>query len=684
MEIHFGQEGPNPTTPVPPPWKKRVVRVACALALLGLFAFHVWLTLLPVGGFAAWRDQDSGKPILTGRHPLHLYHAILGSEGLVHRGQSTGIDPFFHVGYPKTPVFDSGSRFPERILALVMVLRPGLNWWGEPGSGPVEDPFEPWSKSARTYLRGWLLALCLVPALLFGISWALRRDLSLALAFTCLGLAVWWSPPSQDALAQGHAEWLFGGLLLAWCHAFFVRFHQGPSLLSWLFLTLGGVLALLVQPAFMILGAPFFLGYYMRVGPKHEWVWHVGLWSAAIVPFLFNADWLGDWVRYWWIRQPASLEWRGDSAHWLEPWKELIRISDPASGPLFLLLGFLFLVGWAVLHFLGSRALGRTFAFVVGGFLGLAGLGFVWEPAQRLEVEALFFTAIWFSLYPAAFGINAGVRFPWAVKKMAQGLESGPCPKGVVGILGKGLGFVGVLGILGWLVHAGPRVVALAQSHFSAQPLHRTLSAEQADLLELIRAKTQPSARILWEDGPPEEEKDRWTALLPLWTGRTYIGGLDAWAGIEHLGSGLVDGRLAGTSISTLENRDLAQYFDTFNVGWVVAQNPKTRARLESYGRARLVAQVGQRGLYALERTHSFILRGKAELVEQTPEAIVLANLEPADGQLVLSLHYHSQWEVVPSRIAIERELDPRDPIPLVRLKLDEPVSRLVLRYRRQ
>lgn len=684
MDTKPGQEGQFPSLLKQPTISKRVGRLSFWILLLTLAVGHAWLTLLPVGGWHAWDDADSGKPILQGRHPLHLYHSILGARGLTTRGNSTCIDPNFHAGYPKTPVFDSGSRFPERMQALIMVLRPGLSWVGEAESANPSDPFYPWHKSARTYLRVWFLSLICVPVLLFGIVWALKRDLLLALVFTFLGLLLWWSPTSQTALANGNADWLFGGLLLAWCHAFFVRFHQGPGLLVWLFLTLGGTLAILVQPVFMILGAPFFLGYYMRVGPKHEWIWHIGLWSAAMIPFLVHADWMTDWVRYWWIRQPASLELMQPGEDWLAPWKALVGMGDPASGSLFLLLGVLFLLGWGVLHFAGSRALGRTFAFVVASFLGMAGLGFLWEPARRLEVEALFFTAVWFGLFPAAYGLRMGMDLPFLVYKWGKDGKIPECPRHGVGAFSKALGFIGIIATLGWMVQATPRLLSLANQYLHPESLHRHLDQDQTQILQFIEKNTTPTARILWEDGSQAEEVDRWTALLPLWTGRTYIGGLDAWAGIEHLGSGLVEGTLAGTPIQEIENRDLTNYFDTFNIGWVICKSNESKKRLEGYERARLLAKVGDRHLYSLDRKHSFVLKGQAEIIEQTSDGVVLANLKPVDGQIVLSLHYHSHWEAIPSRISIERELDPRDPIPLVRLKLDEPVSRLVLRYRNQ
>ena len=42
----------------------------------------------------------------------------------------------------------------------------------------------------------------------------------------------------------------------------------------------------------------------------------------------------------------------------------------------------------------------------------------------------------------------------------------------------------------------------------------------------------------------------------------------------------------------------------------------------------------------------------------------------PEDGKVVLSLHYQAGMKALPARVQVEREIDPYDPIPLVRLKV--------------
>src|ERR1700722_5361021 len=89
------------------------------LSLLGLLVWHTWLTLNLFGPGPPLERLLDDRPILSGRHALHLYHGFLGARALHERGSPACFDPSFHAGYPKTPVFDGGSRPAELALYLV-------------------------------------------------------------------------------------------------------------------------------------------------------------------------------------------------------------------------------------------------------------------------------------------------------------------------------------------------------------------------------------------------------------------------------------------------------------------------------------------------------------------------------------------------------------------------------------
>ena len=698
------------------------------LGILGMVLGHAYLCLGPYGGVNAFAHGWPNQPLLLGKHPLHLYHSVLGAKGLLGRGSPTCIDPFFHAGYPKTPVFDSDSRFPERVLAIYWRLFPSLGANGAkvptsekeksggdgqvvleaagnagpdrasslPGNpvaqlelpkppqvqvqvantsemAPLWISPEEFETATKVYFAQNLIGALLVPLVLLGISWSLKRNAPTALCLLFLGLVFWWSPVARDVDRQGNGVWLYGGLLLALCHALLVRYHQGPSLLAWACWTGAGTLLVLVQPIYVILAIPFLLGYTMRVGPRHAWIWQVGLITGALFPLLIHMDWLQDWVRYWWIRRAASLEINQSGAAWLDNWRQLVRPGEPTTiFPLALIL-FLFFAGWAQLHIGGSRALGRSFGGAVFGLLAWVGIGFLWEPARRLETEGMFFGAVWFALYPAARGLLSVLTGRWTEVERSKG---GPClVKAIPGCFVVAL----VLGM------AGSELWSPLWRMQEPDSDNLAMQAKQKTVLEGLAALPRGGGRILWEEGDAATpgKAEGHSPLLPLLTGRPFMGGLESAGLIEHLGSGLVEGRLAGSPIEDYSDRELSGYFTTFNIGWVVCLSEVSEKRLAAHPNAVPEGKIGQRPLFRIDRKPSFVLRGQADLISATPEGIVLGNLRPEDGQVVLSFHFHSHWEAVPARVVVEREMDSRDPIPLVRLALDGPVSRVVLRYRR-
>src|SRR5262245_49589718 len=92
---------------------------AWLLALAALLAWQAWLTLGLFGRDRPWERLLGDAPVLSGRHPLHLDHGHLGARARWERGTPSCYDPAFCAGYPKTPVFDGGSRPAEVALALV-------------------------------------------------------------------------------------------------------------------------------------------------------------------------------------------------------------------------------------------------------------------------------------------------------------------------------------------------------------------------------------------------------------------------------------------------------------------------------------------------------------------------------------------------------------------------------------
>src|SRR5579885_1125505 len=344
----------------PPPAGLREHR-AWRLGLLALLAWHAWLTLTLFGADAPLSRLLDGEPVVSGRHPLHLYHGCLGAAALLQGGTSCCFDPAFQAGYPKTPIFDAGSRPAELCLLLA-------------GGG-----FRP-----EAYKIG-LAACCLAVPLLLA---AAARGAGLCRAGTCvavlLGLLVWWGVPSQSALEAGDLHLLMASVAAAAFTGLLLCYDRLPGSASWLGLLLTGLIGWFGHPFLFALVLPLTLAYYLSVGDRPRLAWHVGLLLALAGGLLGNLPWLTDWVGFWWIRAPLRAEvpvlahrtphtvW--DAAPWGAPGDRALAVALAALG----------LVGVWLWNRRRERAAARVFGLGAAAFLGLAVAGVCWEPLARV------------------------------------------------------------------------------------------------------------------------------------------------------------------------------------------------------------------------------------------------------------------------------------------------------------
>jgi hypothetical protein len=166
-------------------------------------------------------------------------------------------------------------------------------------------------------------------------------------------------------------------------------------------------------------------------------------------------------------------------------------------------------------------------------------------------------------------------------------------------------------------------------------------------------------------------------------TGRTFVGGLDPGGGLEHSAISLAGGRLAGRAFAAWTDTELDSYFGRYNIGWIVAASPAAVERFSRLAgvKRRSLDSRGQRLLFCLAREHSFVVRGQAHWLGADNHGVKLVDVTPEHGEVVLSLHHHAGWRVRPGNVRVERDPDPYDPIPLIRLALAGPVARLTLEW---
>lgn len=611
--------------------------------LLALLAWQGWLTLGLFGGPAGWATLQNDEPIMSGAHPQHLYLSSLGAQGLRAAGTSCVYDPSFQIGYPKTPIFD-GSRLAEVFLFLACDVPP-----------------------ARAYKWG-VAAICMAVPIFFVVAcWGAGVNLVTAAIASSLGLAIWWAPHGRDAIEAGDCE-MFIASLAVLCHiCLLVRFDREPGIRVWIGLALTGILGILAQPMLFPIVLPLLLIYYLTAGVRHPMPWHAALFAAETVAVGVNLYWLTDWFSYWWLRSPFP------SASDLLPHRTLTTFWNAPlwGGPGHRLLALVLLgsalIGVVIWNETRRRAAARLLGLGAFGLIILALLGISWEPLGQMGTSIFLSPALWFAAIPAAHA------WIW----IATNLTRSNLGRLVLFLMLLGAGATGYL--------AQNELKSIAHRAVENEPLTFGLGSRREELVGVLRQYTTPAARILWEDRKLPRKASRWSVLLPWLTDRYFLGGLDPAGTIEHSSISFIDEALEGRHISLWSDKSLDDYCKRYNVGWVVAWSPAVIDRLKTWpGVSQQIAVLDDvPGILFLLKSPGpgYITRGQAQIVAMNSQHIVLADVAPEGGEVILNLHYIAGLRSAPSRVAVEREPCGHDPIGFIRLKMTSPVPRLTLTW---
>ncbi len=602
------------------------------------------MTLSLFGSADALENLLSDQPIVSGRHPLHLYHGCLGAQSFWERWSVSCFDPAFQAGYPKTPVYDSGSRPAEFFL-----------FWSR---GEYRPMF---------YKLGLAGCWLLVPLGLWCAASSLgMRNGSRWLA-VLLGMLAWWGKPASALVQAGDLDLLLGSVALLLLACLLARLHCRPTPSIFLGVFAAAALSWYAQPVLCLLYAPVILIYYVSVGPRHGVGWHLGLLSAQAGALILNGFWLVQWFEYWWILSPLhvdqpflahrTLRLLWSSPHWGDPLDRALTWITFCCG----------LGGVVIWNQTSRRPAARLLGSGVLVFLLISIAGVICDPLMRWSAHRLLVPALLFASMPAA--LSLGVLSAGVFRLARSGRVRFAC--------------IGASAIMALIVLWPLRSNVLARCS-QAPPLAVGFSESQKAFVRAIDRWTTPEARILIESTADGEDESRWSALLPVLTDRAYLGGLDPEASIEHAFADFVHQDLAGRPIERWRDEELAAFARRYNVGWVACKSPVAVARFNAWHEASLIAgpeDTGGSWLFRLP-PRSFILQGQAQLVQADRHCITLADVGP--GKVVLSMHYQTGMQVLPNHVQIEKDPDASDPIPFIRLTIPSPVARLVIFWRDQ
>jgi hypothetical protein len=518
------------------------------------------------------------RPIISGRHALHLYHGYLGAQALRAHGSSLCFDPANYAGYPKTPWLDAGSRPAE---AAIFVGTSSLLVPHQPADSTHEARHK---QAACAYKVGVALSWWLLPLFPFLSTVVLRWGLPTRCGAAWAGMALCWSDFGRGLLFAGEMDLLLAAGLAVLQLASLVRYTTRPSAAAGLFMAANGWALVFLQP--LLAGVPPVLCLLLgiRNAGKRGLTWHLGLALSATAAIAGNGWWLAELARFWWIQADIP----------------------------------------------GCPSLATVFARILGKW-GL----FTVLLAATLPVA-----------HAAALLFNQCTKAGGWVRVLAAGAMPGAMSLW-----------------LGW------------QGSCEALPLG--LADDVAAEIASASQRTTLEARILWEEN---EDTDAWTPLLPLLTHRSFVGGLGRPAAIEHAASRLREGFLAGRPLSAWTDLELDDYCRRYNIGWITCRSRAATERFSHWSAAESMSLLPNGDAwFAISRQPTFFLVGQGKVARCDTHALTLTDVEPANGQIVLSFHTPPHVWAASQWARVEKQPQVHDAIPLLRVRLTEPMTRLTL-----
>lgn len=600
----------------------------------------------------------------SGSHPLHQYHAWIGAKGLLEKGNSSAFDPAFHAGYIKTPLFDSQCVSVEWMAAIRSLI---LGHCAPPTLNEMV-------KVHAWYMGGIVFGMPLLVATASRFAGLGRMEAFFSAASVEMVMA---TPAGTRAMIDGE----MGQLLAPACCVLFIGaligYHRRPLPASAMGICFSYWMLWSTSVGTALMSTAMLLYYYLRAGLRHESWWHFVLICGLLLALLGNLGLFVAWRNHWWI-QATILD---ESA--FGPGVAMMRIADDArwGGVAGLLAGgfmiFSGLAGSQWLVWSGRRLAGRMVATVMGIHVLMFALARTVHLLAPLDAVANPVAIMMVSCLGA--GASLGIGRP-AGKKWTgpRWLEAFPGKHAPVATTSVATIFLlslypsyGMTLYLNWVG---------ASKHFTGPPVWaKTLTEKLSEL-------PANDGRILWED-LSGDASNGWQVFLPQSLNRGLIGGLSPVARIEHQQASLRDGKLAGRNVLEWPDSELAAFIKAYRINLVVARNPDSISRWNKYPDATVASQgsidgsEGKWVLFRLPDQPGLAIVGNAKVVHLGPDKVTLADVVPENGSVVLSLHFQRGMKVRPGRVKIERELDSHDPIPLIRLKSDEPVSRLELEW---
>jgi len=606
------------------------------LSILLLFQAYFTFRIFPI------HHLDPDLPILVTDHAPHYYQTVRTLDLLERSHRAWGYDPHFMAGYPTALEYfldNFGAAIATGLLSLFMPL-------------PL---------ASKVFL---LTMVILLPCLLF---WSCRNfslppgESFLSGLLSILVLNTFWF--YMQLLDWGLYSFIFGAALTLLAFSCFYRYLYGGEKRAFLYYLLLGSYGLALHPLSALLLLIFIL-FSLSLDYRKLFSSRLHLLIAgSFVLVALNLYWLLPMVRdmrYYIGFESVSLQtfgWTTFVEHLVNPENGLFHFMILCSmvAPLFQRKGYKVKVAlltlWAV--FLTTYLISY---FAVGPVRNLFALI---EPGRFIMVSALLAPILGAQLFVLLAG--GRIRVVASLCCLFLLLQIGLCSDFLSRNLGDGAHRMRTI-ILPNLWRSGIATDVMAQGG--------------EGLVKRILDLTDNSARILIEDSQYLPLSSHFLAVLPLLTGREFIGGPYYGLKLAHRFAAFSDGELFFKKIGEIPIERFMEYMDLYNIQWAFVHSPEAREVLRSHPKHfHPFSSYRHMEIYRVNREASYFIEGEGD-IHASLDRITITNA--SRGDLVIKYHYLETLKADPP-LGLEKHGMLDDPIGFIKIHNDQGADQITL-----
>ena len=577
--------------------------------------------------------RDSSRPVITLDHALHYQQAVRATEVFGDSHRLYAYDPYFMSGYPGGTVFDIDSKGVELWCVL---MRP--------------------AGTARAYKIFILTGYLLLPLTVYAGSRRLGFGFNESVLSLLVLLAFWhWGRPCVGEFRfAGMFSYLTVSHLSVYIIGLFRSFLRGRRALP---LWIAGPMAFFVHPTAAVLLPVPFLALFLyerrqvKAGEIHR-RWEIralaGLFSWCLLVIAVNSVWLVPLFRY------LDIKVASETFFQIEGLAGIFRLLfRPGNAPAILLAA---LAVTGTVHLLRRGRTGDAAAPLAGSLflLAVSAFGIYMPILDQMEPGRFLAPAFIFMSPLAGTGLMIVLRSAGRF------------------VLSKRLARPALVAVLISLVVTLPVFALMSSRAWYRHTLSTTMTTEVREMIAELTALTDPSGRIMVEDGPAWNYGDSFVpAIIPMFTGVEQVGGPYPWAFIRHNFTNFHMCSAMGKTLPEMGVAELRRYMMLYNIRWVLTSTEGCREFFRASAGFDLLWSSRHFSLWGVEPDG-----GSPEERGITITAsydCIRIMLEPgAEGKLpervLLPYHWDPGLHVAPPAM-ISKEFQMEDPVPFIILE---------------